>query len=363
MLPLKHILIALFVLSQLFFVDMAIGQAQNSCEDDLNFITQAYNKGDWSNTKNVSITFINNMQGKDAIILSTRHFKYSDYCKNNISQVYDYLIKSYLRLYNLDSARFYYFEALKNEYKLHIDSTDKEIFSQLATLKKHSVSLYLGIISASYRERQLGLTYGLTQNFFLETFLSNVHFTHTSNIGNGVFGKPLISDPNKFPNYYFRIRGYDRNLGIASYIKIPIFKSQNEVNIFYVSPGIFVSYYLNSYVNYWELSVHESAIDTGRTVFMSNNKFQRYVKIDTFNVKMDLEHLYKPRVNYGLFMNVGSSVNLKNLWQIFFEIKFSVGKNNSYYYSEFSSYKPGVDNFFLVIGITKKFYKLKERKN
>jgi len=355
----KHIF--LFLLYQLLISITAICQERNNCEDEFNFIIQTYNNGDWSGAKNASINFINKMGDKDAVQVSQKKFKYPANCKNNIPLAYYYLIKSYLRLYNVDSAGAYYFKALKNEYKINVDTSDKKIFDDLGRLKKHSVDFYLGFISADYKEYQWGLRYGVTPKFFLDASFNHRHFNHVSYGGNGVFGKPILRDTTKFPDYSFNIQGYEAYVEMESYYKIPILP-QSDADIFYVSPGVFVTYYLNSHVNTWTLNRYDSfGIEKNAILTAHNN--QRYTEIDTFGVKMDLKQLYKSRINGGLVMNIGANINLKNRWQMFVGIKFAVGINNHYRNANFSSYRPGVDYFFLVLGAGKKFFKMKARKN
>lgn len=335
----------------LFVISTAVGQKNRNCEEEFKVINRIYNEGDWSTTRNASLNFIN-------------HFKNSEYCRDNISRVYNYLIQSYLRLYNLDSAKSHYFDALENEYKINLDSTDEQIFKQSAKLKKHSLNFYMGIISSDIREIKLGVGYGITSRLFIETSVNNWHFSHGSEIGNGVFGKPLIQDPKKIPTYIYRISGYDRYFDLASYIKTPVFVSQKDVNVFYVSVGCFASYYLNSHVNSWNLIRYDDPDNRSvkSEAYLEYLKNKRYVQIDTLGVHMDLKKLYQNRLNYGLFMNLGSSIRMKNRWELFFEIKFAASRNNRYRYKEFSSYKPGQDYFFLVVGVTKKFYKIIEKK-
>src|ERR1700712_737477 len=89
--------------------------AQVSCETSLNNITNLYKNGEWDACKDSSLHFISSLSSQDGNKFSS---KLSPYCKNNIYQVYFYLVKSYLRLYDPDHAKIYYFEALKNEFNI-----------------------------------------------------------------------------------------------------------------------------------------------------------------------------------------------------------------------------------------------------
>lgn len=327
--------------------------AQYGCKDSLINITNAYNNGDWTEAKNIATNFLTAMRSGGVT------YKDGDYCKNNINQFYNYLIQSYLRLYNIDSASFYYFDAMKNEIKIDLDPEDEMIFKRLATLRKHSINFYEGVISTDFREIKFAVSYGFTPRLFLETSFNQRHFNQSTDSDYGVMGKAMKKDLNKYPWYRLNLQGYDRYMEMAAFIKTPVFKNQKDVNVFYISLGAFATYYLNSYIDTWQLNRYH--VGSEDQAYFGQIKNSRYTLADTLGINMNLKKLYANRFNFGFFANAGSSIRLRKNWELFFELKVAVGKNNRYAYSEFNTFRPGVDYFFIVFGATKKLYSLKKR--
>ncbi|MEP7108618.1 MAG: hypothetical protein ABI760_11560 [Ferruginibacter sp.] len=355
-----------YIFLLLFVLCTSNSQGQIPCQDSLNFITKAYNDGEWSSCKDASLGFIRNFPVQDARLFSSKSSnrqKYSPNCQNSIPKVYYYLIKSYLRLFDIDNAVLYYREAILKEYNIDFDSTDNKLMTGFGKLTKYSFSMYLGSVSTNLKEYRilnefkLGTVFGFGPNSYVELSFTKRIFNHRSDHRQGIFGKPLKNNAATFPTYNFSFSGNDRFFDMAYLKKFLLY--QNNLNDLYFSAGLYINYYLNSQINDYGITINNF---NHRDTINSKNYTVRNDRIDTLNIHMDLKAIYKERFNAGLFVSYGSITKLRKGYELFAELRYTIGKNFSYRYFDFRNYKVGVDYFTIVVGITKGFKRIKVKK-
>ncbi len=99
---------------------------------------------------------------------------YSKDCNTYIPLSYYYLIKSYFRLYEIDSAKMYYQEALKKGIKINFESTDNINAYLNYAIRKYSLGVFSGTTTNFIRfkfNQKSGLQFGRNTNSFLEQYL------------------------------------------------------------------------------------------------------------------------------------------------------------------------------------------------
>ncbi len=173
-----------------------------------------------------------------------------------------------------------------------------------------------------------------------------------------MFGRALKYNPARFPNYDFSFSGNARFIDLAFLHRFLVVRSNR--NDLYFSPGLYVNYYINSYVHGYKVIVN---YPTDTNIIVPPNPSKRYEKIESSTINMDLKKLYYERFNGGLFIGYGSITKLPNRWELLAELRYTIGKNYSYDYAEFRDYKVGVNYFTIIIGITRRYNRIKVKNN
>ncbi len=346
--------------------------AQVQCRESLTNIIQAYNGGEWQRTKDAALEYVNAVKLEKSIFfkdtVGTAGSNSLGNCMSYLPQAYYYLIKSCIRLYDLQSAQKYYKQALLNELVINLDTADSNT-KQYFSFKRvqFSVGVYAGITTTSNKTHfayKFGLQYGIRHNFKLEAYgelsISQRYFRHESSQRVGAFGKSLPYNARVFPNYNFTISGRERFLDFLYYAKFPlnlpiIQGAANNVRS-YLCTGVFVTYYLGSSVQQYAIAENKSFADTTRysaTMYST--------RVD--GLGMDLKTMYSNRFSFGFVYGFGYKFKLSKSWMMFTELRYSIGTNFRYKFDTFNNYKVGLSYLTFMVGITKSTNRLKEIKN
>jgi len=365
----KHFIRAGILL--LFTASRLLCSAQAQCRDSLTVIIQSYNGGEWQKTKESALAYVKGVRieksnfANDATT-ADNPVNLSD-CVSYLPQAYYYLIKSCIRLYDLESARYFYKQALLNELEINLDTADsntKEYFSFKRV--QFSIGGFAGISTTSNKTHlayKIGMQYGIRRNFKLEAYgeisFSQRYFKHESSQRVGAFGKSLPYNATVFPNYNFTFSGRERFLDLLYYAKfplnLPIIQGSGRNVRTYLCTGIFISYYMGSTVQHYAISQNKSFTDTTRFI---SDTYSRSVS----GLNMDLKTMYSNRLSFGFVYGFGYKFRMTKSWLMFTELRYSIGTNFRYKYDTFKNYKVGLSYLSFLVGITKSTNKLKEIK-
>lgn len=337
------------------FVTVQKGKAQSQdCRDSLNEITQAYHDGQWDFTREQSRRFLQRYGNLKYNFFDDYWSKTSGDCTSYLPQVYYYLIRSCLRLYYLDSAKWYYADALKRDIVVDLDTVSglKNYFK--VKRRQYAIGVYFGtnMLANTYKfNYKAGLQYGLHKAFKLEAFVdlsySERVFAHESSRESGPFGHAIEYSPNQFPQYHFDIEGKERFLDLAYIATLPfdlsLLLKSNRVKGYLIG-GPDLSYYINSSVNKYTIQKNTSASDF--VVFRSTSRSRT---VDALG--MDLTKLYTKRFGAGFIAGIGTKVKLSKEWVFFTELRYTLGTNFKYRYSEFTDFRPGTSYLTVLVGL------------
>lgn len=344
--------------------------AQVQCRDSLTSIIQSYNGGQWQLTREAALRYVNGVKiGKNGFSDSSGIAQDNNLsnCTAFLPQAYYYLIKSCIRLYDLESAQNYYKQALLNELVINLDTADSNT-KQYFSFKRvqFSIGALAAITTTSNKTHfayKFGLQYGIRHNFKLEAYgelsFSQRYFKHVSSQKVGAFGKSLPYNAREFPNYNFTISGRERFMDLLYYAKfpinLPIVKNTADNIKSYLCTGVFITYYLGSSVQQYDISQNKSFTDTTR--YTANTYSTRVPGLD-----MDLKNMYANRFSFGFAYGFGYKFTLSKSWLMFAELRYSIGTNFRYKFDTFNNYKVGLSYLSFMVGLTKRTNKLKELK-